>query len=244
MEKTKILVLVPVYKRPEIFKIFAENLNFPSWIEAKVVAVLSKEDKFLSQNVRTCTKHNFVITYSDNEPLGAKMNHGIEWGSLFTDWQYLMNIGSDDIINDDYWEKVQAHLLNGINMVGMNQIYAFNCYSNDTLKLKIDMIWGGGRLIKRDIIEQTIDKLGYIYTPYMSSGLDTDSQANIIQVTDLVPTIIDGCYLLDLKTDTNINTFLGLENIPHEEIDYSEIRDKFGDISRKCISIIKNRRVH
>lgn len=47
-----------------------------------------------------CEEYNFFYTTIENDPLGRKLNHGLS--KAFTlDWDYLMQIGSDDVLSSE-----------------------------------------------------------------------------------------------------------------------------------------------
>jgi len=215
----KLLLFIPVWKRPDVFLITAERLKVPDWVDMKVVCMLSKEDPHYKENQRICREYRFNQICCENFPVGRKMNYGIKRVMRYS-WDYLMGLNSDNIIADGYWDQVKKHI--GSPMIGMNQIIAYDLPSGNGIKLKLDThdvckVWGGGRLLSYEAIDTTLNKLGYLYQDDLNSGLDTSSQRNIFEnaMFDTEPAIIDGCYLMDIKTETNINPYNTLGNVPH-----------------------------
>jgi len=230
-EKIKILVLVPVYERLEILKYCMDRLTYPAWIKLEVLFVNS------FMGLPSIVNLKFWWIQRNNKPLGNKMNEGMtsSFSHILNKWAYLMNLGSDDILSNDYWDKVRPHLENKEDIIGMNQIVIYEPSTSRAKILKLNdshscNIWGGGRLISRRAIEKTIEEKGHIYEPILNSGLDTSSQNNIMEATGAEPAVIDGHYLLDIKTEENINTFDSLADIPSEAITIEEMESKYGKI--------------
>ncbi|HEC66326.1 MAG TPA: hypothetical protein ENI23_13645 [bacterium] len=151
------------------------------------------------------------------------MNHGIK-KALKQDWKYLMGINCDDILLPDYWDKGRPYLEVGHPIIGMDQIIAYEVATGRALKIRLRYerdkchVWGGGRFLSREAIERAVHG---VYPSGFNSGLDKASQANINQFTPGDPVVIDGCYLLDMKDEGNINTFetyrsLGVKVAPGE----------------------------
>ncbi len=136
-----------------------------------------------------------------------------------------MGINSDDIILPDYWNKVKPHLEASAPIIGMDQIIAYEVATGKALKIRLRYerdkchVWGGGRFLSREAIERAVHG---VYTNGFNSGLDKSSQDNIMKFTPVDPVVIDGCYLVDMKTDENINTFDTYRNlgvtVPPEEL--------------------------
>lgn len=235
----KIAVLVPVWKRPEIFKIMADNLKFPDWIDATVVASVSPDDPDFNENLKIATDHKFFIHVEENFPVGAKMNSAIA-SMLEMEWDYMLGINSDDILLEEYFEDAREYMDAGHPMIGMREVIAWDCVGHTGgMKMRLGdshtcKVWGGGRFISRDAIEKTYKKLGYVYTNELNSGLDTSSQRNIFENNIFFQQIIalEKCYLIDLKTEININPYFSLKNVPHEGVDYQYVMERWGDIKK------------
>ncbi len=236
----KILILVPVWKRPEVFRVMAENLiMLPA--RSKVVVALSKEDPDYFANLETVIRYGFTYQIAPNFPVGAKMNRILKKILMHMpmDWDYIMGLNSDDILDHRYFNIVRPYLEAGHPMVGMRQIVAWDVPNQTGKKLILESdnpckVWGGGRFLSREAIEKTWEKLGYIYQDDLNSGLDTSSQRNIFEnvLFDKEPIVIDDCYLVDLKTEENINPYSSLKWIPYEGVEYEWVKKKFGDIKK------------
>jgi len=93
----KILIIIPVWKRPEITEICFSGLDRlrAHRDNIEVLAVISEND-YESR----CKKHGIAYTFFENQPLGAKKNHGLKI-ALKQDWDYLMELNSDDVIKNE-----------------------------------------------------------------------------------------------------------------------------------------------
>lgn len=93
----KILILIPVWQRPEITEICFSGLDrlrgHRPGIE--VLAVISESDY-----IGRCEAHNIEHTFFENQPLGRKKNHGLKV-ALEKKWDYLMELNSDDLIKNE-----------------------------------------------------------------------------------------------------------------------------------------------
>ena len=184
--KTKILVLVTVWQRPEIFSVMAQNLRFPDWIDANVLCVLSKTDRYFQTNLETCEKHKFNMCFTDNKPVGNKRNFGLKCGMQW-DWNYYFKIDSDDVLNFNYWDVLKPYLNDGCPFIGTNQYCAYNSETGESQIVTYKKVIGGGKVISRAIVEKCFNKLGYLYPPKQNSGLDNTSQRNIFEATEIEP---------------------------------------------------------
>ena len=91
----KILILIPVWKRPEITKICFNGLDrLREHRSLDVLAVISEVEY-----IDLCNDHKVDHTFFENQPLGRKKNHGLKV-ALESDWDYLIEINSDDLISN------------------------------------------------------------------------------------------------------------------------------------------------
>lgn len=196
----KILVLVPFHERPEISEIFwlgihrlRQNFNISTF------AIVSDED-----NLKLSKVNSDYFLSTSNEPLGRKMNHGLS-EAMKLDFDYLMQLGSDDLITNNILFEYEKVMQSQNPFFGLNKSIIFNCKTSKYKKLDCDHIHGGGRCIRKDIIEKYkyYNVLGMsLWDDNKYSGLDSDSRNNIHEKE----TIIDlGDYeIIDIKSQTNI----------------------------------------
>lgn len=208
----KIIILIPVWKRPELTKKCIEALLKlkPKGIELNLFLILSIEDPDFMENVDIVVLTKGRLTVCPNKPLGVKKTFGLVNAiKTYPDYDYIMELGSDDFLNPKLFELYKPFMSNGVKFFGMN-----NCYMYDTIRDKVYWIkeyagegltFGGGRMIHRSVIE----KLGCDLWDDYNEGLDTMSGKKI-KKAGFHETVIDAGeypYILGVKTAIHISPF-------------------------------------
>ena len=151
----------------------------------EVLAIIS-EDSYKAR----CNSHNVDYTFFENQPLGAKKNHGLKV-ALERDWDYLLELNSDDVIKnelldiydtmDDDFEALrnfcfldsktlEARQVESKTAYGIGRRYsrkAVEACKVAKVKVKTSCISGGGALaegIEKDVkpyIAKDLEKAGY-----------------------------------------------------------------------------------
>lgn len=131
----KIVLLVPVYKRPEILLLFIRHLkrNLPDYAELKPVFIVSPEDPNI-ENVNWLLKGQDIFYYK-NQPLGEKMNAGVNYIKRY-DFDYLMNIGSDNIWTGLLWELYKPYFESKNKFFGINDFHCMNYLTGEFILIK------------------------------------------------------------------------------------------------------------
>ena len=229
----KIVTLCPVWKRPNIFKEFIEDYKkfakyCPKKMEIELICILSEEDNYYSKLALICEDNDIRYVIYKNDPVSDKLNAGINYICKNIDFDYLMNIGSDDLINPELWTIYKPYMLASESYFGLDSFY---CYENKTglcCKFSYHLPVGGGRMIHKRILKRILST-GVLY-PNGDSGLDTISHNRIVESTGYSGVLIvtDNPMILDLKSDTNINSIgMLLASDLAKEIDYEIIKDYF-----------------
>ena len=93
----KILILIPIWKRPDITEICFSGLDrLRSHRDNVEVLTVISEEGYRSR----CNNHKIDYTFFENQPLGRKKNHGLKI-ALERDWDYLIELNSDDVIKNE-----------------------------------------------------------------------------------------------------------------------------------------------
>ena len=145
----KLLVFLAVWKRPDITEICfmgLVRLRKRSRHPIECFAVISEESM-----IPLCNKYNVKWTMYKNEPLGEKKNHGLT-EAMKLDWDYLIEIGSDDLIKDELIEKYES-LFGKYEMFGTKDSAIIDSVSGKCRRLISDTPYGLGRCISRKVIE-------------------------------------------------------------------------------------------
>lgn len=221
----KIKALVPMWRRPEVVKMFLYYFkrNAPSYAELDMTPILSDEDPHFN-TLRELVKDYDYLVYPNN-PLGTKKNAGLAY-ALEDKWDYLMDLGSDDIFAPILWDIYRPYF--GNEMFGLCNLYIYDIINSRAIFLrkyanaKQSETFGACRMIRRDVCERV--KLWNEF----NSGLDGVSRQNMLSA-GVKETVIDtdrACVVVDLKTNTNIHTFMEIEG-RGEEVDVDWLEENF-----------------
>jgi hypothetical protein len=232
MKKTKIVIIIPVYKRPEVTAICFKWLHYfitevKTW-DVRPLIILSPEDKYLENNKDECECYGFKYVYFHNQPVGNKLNAGINYALQKYKFDYIMNMGSDNIIHPSVELLYRSHINKTCLFFGINNLFIYELKTKKTFwfhKYNDIRSIGAGRMIHISIIEAFNYKKYPVYDTNIDREMDTNSAKNIEKILGIKDEVIDVGqfpYVVDIKTDTNINHIMFLEGLK-EQIQY------FGD---------------
>jgi len=209
----KILITCAVWKRPEIFQIMTTGLQRMRGlmdslgIETKVLFILDPTDEANIQHVHAMTETDWNILHtviSNDMPLGERMNRAmLEADGL--DWDYMMQIGSDDLITDSGVLALCSYALAGCPFFGFVQIWFVCSVTRQMKQFRTSGTFGAGRMISRGLVEKT----HCLWDPRQVSGLDNMMQANVYGACEVHPQIVNThrAQVFDIKSAVNINAF-------------------------------------
>lgn len=146
----KLLVFLAVWKRPEITEICfmgLERLRNNSRHPIEAFAVISEESM-----IPLCKKYRIKYTFYKNEPLGEKKNYGLT-KAMELDWDYMIEIGSDDLIKNELIEKY-SNYFEKYEMFGTKDSIIIDSKTGKCRRLQSDTPYGLGRCISRKTIEK------------------------------------------------------------------------------------------
>lgn len=205
----KVLIFTAIHGRQEITELFLMGIKRlqmfpeknPNTIKLLCVASEPEDIEFLKSKGIDVVQH-------PNNPLSKKMEFCFR-EALKRDFDYLMNLGSDDLLDHDvfpmYYNKLMAE---GVECFGMKTIGVVNfetleaglyCYNYHRRQ---DMILGAGRMLSRSLCLKFKDKA--LYPGEKNNGLDMLSENQIKQFTKLTPVETARPMLVDVKSKTNI----------------------------------------
>lgn len=208
LPKINLLVFVAVWKRPDITELCfmgIDRIKKHPMYNIQALAVISEKEM-----IPLCNKYKINWVMTENNPLGRKKNYGLKQASNI-DFDYMLEIGSDDIITDDlldqyleYYDKYEAFGVQDICYVESVNLECrrFNSHLST---------YGAGRVISRKVLESVEWRL---WNDDINRGLDNDSirkmkSANV-NYFKVPPMDVPG--VIDIKSDENIwkfNYFLG-----------------------------------
>ena len=217
----KVCIISAVWKRPEVFEVFAQAVKN---LEGDIVVCVAGSEGAKSR--RMVEKHGFQYVETPNKPLGVKMNQAAILASQ-TDADYYLLMGSDDIINQPLYDRYLK-----IATKGWQYVYLLDCYFYDTVS-KTSMYWSGynrrsntlvrsnplraalgcGRFLSKKRMERVRWQpwMNDKYHDLLDTGFDEKmkltkdiSMAVNIKDTDMV--------ILDIKSSTNMTPYEPWEN--------------------------------
>jgi hypothetical protein len=196
--ENKILILLPIWQRERITKICLDNLkDLQKSFNIEVLCVVSeqwaKQEAF---------KYGFKYVEASNECLGTKMNIGIE-RAMEMNFDYLMNLGSDDIITKELIESYKDLFYNNVPVFGPTKLTFIDSKAKELKTYNYGIMIGAGRCISKDILKKTLRK-GDIYDK-IQIGLDMNSMKKFD--CSMVEVDNDFNTIYDIKSDVNLWTY-------------------------------------
>lgn len=205
--KKQVTIVIPCWKRSFVFSMVAKQLSriINKYDYVNVMVGVSEEDNQLRDIINICRKYDFQYVYTSNAHLGQKLNDIIEQAFIsFPQTEYIMNLGSDDLLHEDIFDLYKPYMQRGEKLFGVDSVYLWNIEDDRTLLFSYDdeKVVGAGRMIHRSIPFP-------IYSPKCQSALDSNSTRHLTNSGYSVHQIKSGSfpYIVDIKTDINICGF-------------------------------------
>lgn len=151
----KILVFTPVWKRPEITEAYCLGiLRLKKKFNIDVMCVLSGEDYTHGHQLNHELMKKYGIDYVEyKNKLGAKKNYGLNC-LMKKDFDYLMEMNSDDIILDELLEVYKDLMEKGEPFIGIGNFVFYNSEDGNAKECKSTTLFGIGRAYKKDAIKK------------------------------------------------------------------------------------------
>lgn len=215
MQNIKLLFFLAVWKRPEITEICfmgLDRLRRESGFDCQSLAVISEESM-----IPLCEKWGINWCFHDNEPLSAKKNFGIEQAKKL-DFDYLVELGSDDLIKTELLQLYRPHMESGVSMLGTNWFGFINTKTGEARVFQkgIFATFGVGRAFHRSVIE----KHSPLWPEKLNKGLDNASHFALARKGVFSKKVmVNKPLAVDLKSDVNIWSFDSIQggNISFDE---------------------------
>ena len=226
-----ILLLIPLWKRPEVVKLMVDHLRFPDYANVRPLFILSDDDPHYDELEFIIRDYDSYIYH--NTYLGRKKNAGLRHALRF-EWDYLMELGSDDIVTDKLWDYYVQPFDEGWALFGINSLHIYNLldhkagfisdYAVDAYDKPMPI--GAGRCIRRDVVEASIP----LWKDTWNCSMDGCSYHKIQRIGytgDVIDVSEDFC-LLDIKTNTSISHWLHMKEYVDRYLDPDVVLDAFG----------------
>jgi hypothetical protein len=197
----KIQIVIPLWKRPNVTQYCFDGLLKlidESKHELKVLCVISE-----LEYIPICESYGFEYVFSDNFPVGSKINNGIK-AALNSEWDYLMMMNSDNVIRVELLDKYyDSFFESGEKFFGIDRVTYVNFGTTDAREVTYDYtILGIGKCIRRDVAEQLS---GNLYRPELNKCLDNTMLDNLLRIK-VFPRMVkyEGQLAMDFKSEVNI----------------------------------------
>lgn len=228
----KLAVVTACWQRPEIFEIFAKNIThlqqkFKSEIE--IICIVAGSEGEVSEKM--VKDKGFEYIEIPNTPLSRKINSTLAVAKELKS-DYILCLGSDDLISDGLFEIYIEEMKNGTGVVVLGDFYFYDLPSDKAI------YWGGykgereGQPVGAGMLlsSKFLDMWAWnIWTQDRDSSLDRLSFAKI-KMTAIKKRFLslkkNNVIAVDIKSTTNITTFGSLEENA-TQIPSSVIKEEF-----------------
>jgi len=152
----KILVFTPIWKRPEITEVYCLGiLRLKQKFNIDAFCVISPEDD--SHNRLLLEKYGIEYCEFRNK-LGAKKNFGLN-EAMKKDFDYLMELNSDDIVKDELIETYLDLMEGGEDFIGLGNFVFYDSNSGKSKECTSTTLFGIGRAYKKSMLENEACKV-------------------------------------------------------------------------------------
>jgi hypothetical protein len=240
--KIKLAIVASVWKRPEVVDMFysgVQNLRkkCPQFEISLVISGSIQDEDFIHSEFifgrRMKQNHLTSFKYIEipNEPLAAKVNAST-YACKNLGVDYVLCLGSDDIMTPELLDEYAIHMRNGVDFIGVTDFYFYDTVSGKSL------YWGGytevyrkghtagaARAISARLMNQ------WDWMPWENRDslvLDKSMQDKLKITPHTIHTFSmkeKKLFALDIKSETNMTPFAKWNN--SEFIDTKIIKEKF-----------------
>jgi hypothetical protein len=199
----KISVVSATWKR---FDVFLKFINGIKLLDVELCLAVSEQ-----RYIDYCQKNNIKHVVIANDPLATKMNAALQ---LAKGSDYVLFLGSDDIVSPNLFEYYKEQINKGIDFIGCLDWYFYD------IRTKQSTYWGGyresnrkgvtcgaGRVLSKRVLDLWNWK---IWEDKHSHILDNSFEVRMNQtvMTKHIFKLKDrGMFGLDIKSDTNMTPF-------------------------------------
>jgi len=212
----KILVFTPIWGRHEVVKIWKAGIDrinayWPEMFEFIPFCVVSTPEDY-----ELIEGWGIANTYASNKDLGYKHNQGLA-ATMDIDYDYIVQLGSDDVICNDYLHYAAKAIQDGHDVFGVTDLLFYSLLKDEGKIFHIsngkNKVIGAGRFISREVIEACAYTL---WIDNVQKGLDYVSQCKMEAKgyqTQVIRT--GGIPVIDFKSGTNIWAYERFKGSPY-----------------------------
>lgn len=206
----KVLIVTTVWGRYEMTEVAylgfdrIQKILKEEGIDSEVLIISSEP-----LHTRIAKHKGYHVTEQSNDVLGTKYNEGIKYAVDKLEWDYLMDMNSNNLLSSLYIRMWCAAAKSNVPMFGTRHFYALTPEINrfSEFNVKNRGLSGVGRGIRRDMIENCFEE-GYFCPPEVISAIDAHSRRNVEKVNNIkVAAICMGEYpsVIDVKTGEDMH---------------------------------------
>jgi len=224
MQKVKVTIVCPWWRRWEVTLRHCKSMECfikesPRWVEVNYLCIISQEDPDYKELVDIAHSFGFTATKYRNEPLGEKLNAGINTAINLFQPDYIMNMGSDDLCDASIWKEYRPFIDNRDKLIGIDSCHIVDSETNEAYYLDLynhKYPVGVLRMVLVDTIKLLHEKYRLpLYHSDINRGMDTASMNRLMKI-GVRPTIIHTDwrpFSTGLKCNVSINHFQFLSSI-------------------------------
>ena len=215
----KVAILSCMWQRESVFRVFAQSMQRLK--KYNILPLIVGSEGIKSKSL--AKEYELAYIEYPNEPLGAKFNTGMK---VLRGMDYVMILGSDDIISDSYMELFLEGMNLGYDLIGTLDAYYYLPQKNELgywkgyeVKQRLGETIGMGRTLSKRILDRVK------WQPWgadLNRGLDGSMMSKIrklkprqlkIKMTD------SDIFGVDIKTAQNITPYSCFKNLQHISVD-------------------------
>lgn len=233
----KLAIYTALWKRPQITKICFEGIKRlmrynPAKFHITPVCVVSTLD-----DAAICEEYGFEFVFTDNLPLGQKWNTGLKYALENITFDYLVQIGSDDLLDSHILESYEKVITAGIHHAGVQDLYFIDPSTRRAIKYRYSTqflrLIGAGRIFSRAALERSYP----LWDNEINKSLDRSSEHQLI-LSGYPHRIIktEEPRVIDIKSAMNIWSYDHLmDNGKGEPVAFESAISWVGDKERELI---------
>ena len=218
-EPVRIITFTPVYKRREILEIMLKGVqrlcaHDPARFDITPFFIVSDPaDRDIID------RYGYASIEHPNHPLGKKKNAGLRHVMQVCDFDYLLELGSDDLLTSDYLDFFEPHMRQGVAAANIGTAYFIDIASLKVAYWETQRIIGAGRILSREAIQQIHESGNELWNDDAERGMDTWSwrRLSYCGIHNTLLWVYDTCYILDLKSPDNLNHISNYERSPRSQ---------------------------
>jgi hypothetical protein len=199
MQEPKILFYLAVWKRPEITELCFMGLKrLMGHCKGSAFAVISEKSM-----IPLCRKYNIDFCEHENQPLGMKKNFGLN-ELMKKDFDYLIELGSDNLILDEMIDRYIPLMKSGIDYFGGTKLLFIdstdgNCREYEAVENQYGYGFGLGRCVSKRLLEKVAAKIKIQVHETCWNGDDIFYGGSIGWASEKVAKILHGSKLATIQ---------------------------------------------